>query len=180
MKIKVKTAVRALLLPLAMTGIIHSPVVAQGLDDAAIAHIAVTANQLDVTGAEQALEKSTDSAVRGFAETMIRDHRGVIAQAAALAERLGVTPKNNEHSRSLSSQAAEVRAELDHLHGPAFDRAYMQNEVAFHETVIHAVEQNLVPNASNTELRQLLEAVLPALRTHLEHAKQLSAELGGR
>ena len=180
MKMKVKTALHALLLPLALIGTKASPVVAQGLDDAAIAHIAVTANQLDVTGAEQALEKSTDSAVRGFAETMIRDHRGVIAQAAALAERLGVTPKDNDHSRALSSQAAEVRAELAHLRGRAFDRAYMENEVAFHETVIHAVEQNLVPNTSNAELRHLLEAVLPALRTHLEHAKQLSAELDAR
>lgn len=180
MKVKVKNTLHALLLPMAMIATDLSPAAAQGLDDAAIAHIAVTANQLDVTAAEQALEKATDSAVRGFAETMIRDHRGVIGQAAALAERLGVTPKNNEHSRALSGQAAEVRAELAHLHGPAFDRAYMENEVAFHETVIHAVEQNLVPNTSNAELRQLLEAVLPALRTHLEHAKQLSAELNAR
>lgn len=153
---------------------------AQGLDDAAIAHIAVTANQLDITGAEQALETSSDSEVRRFAETMIRDHRGVIARAAALAERLGVTPADNEHSRVLAAQAAAVRDELTGLRGAAFDRAYVKNEVSYHEAVIGAVEQTLVPNASNAELKSLLQNVVPALRTHLEHARHLSEELDGR
>lgn len=159
----------------------HTPdAMAQGLDDAAIAHIAVTANRLDVTGAEQALEKSSHPEVRAFAETMVRDHTGVIEQAAALAERLGVTPKDNETSQALTAQAMDVRDEFAGLQGTAFDRAYMDNEVAYHETVIAAVEETLVPNASNAELRGLLRDVLPALHAHLEHARRVSRELAGR
>lgn len=153
---------------------------AQGLDDPTIAHIAVTANHLDVVGAEQALERAADPRVRAFAETMIRDHNGVIEQAAALAERLGVTPMDNDTSRGLASRAQEVRDALGRLRGTAFDQAYMDNEVAFHETVIGAVEGTLVPNASNDELKGLLQAVVPALRAHLEHARRLSAELASR
>lgn len=153
--------------------------VAQDLDDAAIAHIAVTANQLDITAAEQALERSSHPGVRDFAETMIRDHTGVIEQAAGLAERLGVTPKDNGTSRALAAQATEARGRLAELHGAAFDRAYMENEVAYHEAVIAAVEETLVPNTSNAELKQLLQSVVPALRAHLEHARQLSREVGG-
>ena len=170
----------ALLLSLAVAVAQPPSAAAQGLDDAAIAHIAVTANQLDVTGAEQALERTTHAEVRAFAETMIRDHRGVIAQAAALAERLGVTPKDNEHSQALTHQASGVRADLEHLSGRAFDRAYMENEVAYHETVIGAVQGTLIPSASNAELRHLLESVVPALETHLEHARHLSQALSGR
>ncbi|MEQ9569440.1 MAG: DUF4142 domain-containing protein [Longimicrobiales bacterium] len=157
-----------------------APLAAQGLDDPAIAHIAVTANQLDVVGAEQALERSSNARVRAFAETMIRDHNGVIQQAAALAERLGVTPRDNETSQGLAARAEEVREQLAGLSGAAFDRAYMDNEVAFHETVIGAVEGTLVPNASNDELKGLLEAVVPALRAHLDPARRLSAELATR
>lgn len=156
------------------------PLHAQQLDDASIAHIAVTANHLDVVAAEQALEQSSHDEVRAFAETMIRDHRGVIEQAAALAERLGVSPADNDTSRGLSARAEEVRDALADLSGAAFDQAYMANEVAFHETVIGAVEGTLVPNTSNAELRALLEAVVPALRAHLDHARRLHAELGGR
>lgn len=169
-----------LTLALAALAFPSEAVLAQALDDPAIAHIAVTANQLDITGAEQALERSSNDAVRAFAQTMIRDHTGVIEQAAALAQRLGVTPKDNATSQALSAQAAEVRRELATLRGAAFDRAYMENEVAYHEAVIAAVEETLLPNTSNGELRQLLQSVVPALRAHLEHARRLSNDLGDR
>lgn len=164
-----------LLLPLAAL-VLHAPAaVAQDLDDAVVAHIAVTANQLDIAGAEQALERSSNAEVRAFAETMIRDHTGVIEQAVALAERLGVTPKDNETSQALVARAAETRERLADLEGAAFDRAYMENEITYHEAVITAVEETLVPATSNEELKQLLEGVVPALRAHLEHARRVSS-----
>ncbi len=175
-----KHSLGTLLLPLAAL-VLHAPAaVAQDLDDAAVAHIAVTANQLDIAGAEQALEKSSNAEVRAFAETMIRDHTGVIEQAAALAERLGVTPKDNETSQALAAQAAETRERLADLEGAAFDRAYMENEVVYHETVIGAVEDTLIPNTSHPELESLLRSVIPALEAHLEHARRVSQELEGR
>ena len=168
-------ALTALALPFTNTG-----VDAQSLDDPSIAHIAITANQLDITGAEQALAKSSNPQVRAFAETMVRDHEGVIAQASALAGRLGVTPTDNEVSRSLTEQAEAVRERLAPLTGPAFDRAYMENEVTYHAAVIGAIENTLVPNTSNADLKALLENVVPALRAHLEHARRLHADLTGR
>lgn len=153
---------------------------AQELTDAEVAHIAVTANQLDVTAAEQALEKSSHPEVRRFAQTMVRDHRGVIRQAVALAERLDVTPAGNQTSRALTAQAAESRRRLANLSGRAFDRAYIEHEVAYHETVITAVRETLIPNTSNEELRELLANVLPALEAHLAHATEVRSELNGR
>lgn len=149
----------------------------EGPGDPEIAHIAVTANALDVEAARLALDRSDDARVRDFARTMIRDHEGVIEQAKALAGRLGVTPRDNATSRSLSSGAGETRERLSSLEKAAFDRAYMQNEVEYHETVIHAVEQTLIPSADNDELRGLLESVLPALKAHLEHARRVLHEL---
>lgn len=150
----------------------------QSLDDAQIADIAVTANQLDITAAEQALEKSSHPEVRRFAETMIRDHQGVIEQAAALADRLGLTPADNEMSRSLTTQAEETLRRLGSFEGASFDRAYIENEVAYHEAVITAVAETLIPNTSHPDLRQLLQDVLPALRAHLDHARQVRERLG--
>ena len=157
-----------------------SPSRAQSLNDAQVAHIAVTANALDVTAARQAMDRSTNAEVRRFAATMIRDHEGVIEQAAALAERLGVTPQDNETSATLTEQADATRSRLAGLSGPDFDRAYMEHEVGYHEAVIAAVEQTLVPNTENAELKALLQGVVPALRAHLEHARQLAGELGAR
>ena len=152
---------------------------APALDDASIAHIGVTANTIDAEMGELALERSENPEVRAFAETMIRDHRGVNEQAVALARRLGVTPADNEISRSLQSGAADAHAQLEGLDGAAFDRAYMEREVSYHAAVLDALDQTLIPNTTNAELRSLLVSARGAVAAHLEHARSLSASLVG-
>ena len=152
---------------------------APALDDAAIAHIAVTANTIDADMGDLALERSRNEQVRAFAQTMVRDHRGVNEQAVALANRLGVTPADNDVSRSLTSDAAAARSRIEGLSGAEFDRAYMEREVAYHQAVLSALDDTLIPGAANAELRALLETARGAVAAHLEHARTLSASLAG-
>jgi putative membrane protein len=109
---------------------------------------------------------------------MITDHSAVNAQATALATKLGVTPKDNAVSQSLLKGAAEARAAIEPLKGKAFDKAYIDREVAYHEAVIDALDKVLVPNTSNAELKKLLVDVRPAFEAHLAHAKKLQSALG--
>jgi putative membrane protein len=147
------------------------------VSDAQIAHIAYTAGQIDVEAARQALAKSKSAEVRAFAETMVRDHEAVNAQALALVGRLGVTPEANSTSTALSDGAAAKRRDLASLDGAAFDRAYAENEVAFHRTVNGALETTLIPGAKNPELKSLLETGLALFREHQGHAEHLAGEL---
>ena len=126
-------------------------------NDAQIAHIAYTAGKIDVDAGKQALAKSHNPAVRAFAEEMVRDHAAVNDKALALVTKLGVTPEANATSTALSAQAAQKHAELDKLDGAAFDRAYVANEVAYHNTVNGALRGLLIPSANNGELKSLLE-----------------------
>src|SRR5688572_26318677 len=114
------------------------PAAAQGGDgpsDPQIAHIAYTAGQIDVEAARQALERSRNAEVRAFAETMLRDHQAVNEQALALVQRLQVTPETNPTSESLAAQAETAHRRLATLDGTDFDRAYAENEAAYHRTV---------------------------------------------
>jgi putative membrane protein len=154
-----------------------SKAAAPRLDDAEIAHAAVTANAVDIDMAELAKAKSKTPAVVAFAEMMIRDHSGVNQQASELAAKLKVTPKVNAVSESLRSGESAAKAKLAKLTGSAYDRAYMDNEVAYHQAVIDAVDGVLVPQTSNAELKALLQAVRPALVAHLEHAKMVRTGL---
>ena len=147
------------------------------VSDAQIAHIAYTAGQIDVEAARQALAKSRNAEVRAFAETMVRDHEAVNAQALALVGKLGVTPEANPTSAALSEGAAAKRRDLAALDGAAFDRAYAENEVAFHRTVNGALETTLIPGAKNAELKSLLETGLTLFREHQGHAEHLAGEL---
>lgn len=143
------------------------------LTDPEIASVAVVANQIDIKAGELAKSKSKNNEVVNFANTMINDHTGVINQATALVKKLNVTPKDNALSRKLNAQAKKTAAMLRAKSGKAFEKAYINNEVAYHKAVISTVEGVLIPQAHNQELKHLLQNVLPALRTHLEHAQTL-------
>jgi|SRR5690554_1605969 len=143
------------------------------LSDAEIASVAVTANQIDIDYAAIAAKKSTNKDVLNFAKTMQDDHKAVIDMAVKLVTKLNVTPKTNAVTQSLLDGAKKTAKMLNSKSGKAFDKAYIDNEVAYHEAVIGAVETILIPQAQNAELKGLLEKVLPALRTHLEHAKMV-------
>jgi putative membrane protein len=150
---------------------------AEDLTDAEIAHIAVTANAIDAELGELARERATNEAVVGFAERMIAEHTAVNEQAAVLAGRLDLTPRNNAVSRALREEAAATRAELERLRGASFDRAYMEHEIAYHGAVLEALDDVLIPGATNAELRSLLETVRPVVAAHLEHARQIRDSL---
>jgi putative membrane protein len=151
---------------------------AQEINDAQIASIVVTANQVDVDAGKLAAATSKNAEVKRFAQLMVTDHTGVNKQAVALVTRLKVTPEDNETSRSLKAGGDKNVAALKALNGAAFDKAYVDHEVAYHQAVLDAVDKTLVPNARNAELKALLVKVRPAFVTHLEHAKHLAASLG--
>jgi len=143
--------------------------------DPQIAHIAYTAGDLDIKAAEQALKKSKNKQVRGFAENMVKDHSAVNDQALALVKKLGVTPEDNDTSKSLTKGAADKLSELGKLSGAAFDKAYVDNEVAYHKTVNAALETTLIPSASNAELKSFLQTGLKIFQGHEQHAEHLAS-----
>ena len=143
--------------------------------DPQIAHIAYTAGQIDVSAGKLALSKSKDAMVRSFAEEMVRDHTAVNDKALALVKKLGVTPESNPTSTALSSAAEKKIKELDGLSGRAFDKAYIENEVAYHKTVNGALSSTLIPNAHNSELKSLLETGLKLFQEHERHAEHVAA-----
>jgi putative membrane protein len=147
--------------------------------DPQIAHIAYTAGHLDIEAAKQALAKSTNKDVRAFADGMVSDHTAVNDKALALVKKLKVTPEANDTSNALTRQAAHKRAELSKLNGADFDKAYIANEVAYHQTVNGVLETTLIPSAGNPELKSLLQTGLKIFQGHLQHAEEVAAALKG-
>jgi putative membrane protein len=142
-----------------------------------IASVAVTADQIDIDYAAIAKAKSKNKDVLEFAATMAKDHGSVNAQAVALAKKLGVTPKDNPTTQSLLSQATTTKQMLNSKSGAEFDKAYVDNEVAYHKAAIDVVENTLIPDATNPELKNLLQSALPIFKEHLQHAEMIQAKL---
>lgn len=167
----------ALLLLAAATGL-QAQATPPDLSDAEVAHVAVTANSIDIELARVALSQTSNAEVQKFAGTMLTDHTAVNRQAGALASRLGVTPEDNPVSRWLQHGAKEARDAIEGLRGAAFDQAYMDREIAYHQAVLNALDEILIPTTSNAELRKLLVDVRPAFAAHLEHARIVRTSLG--
>jgi putative membrane protein len=146
-------------------------------NDAQIAMIAVVADSIDIDAGKLAEEKASNKEVKEFATTMVRDHTAVNAKATALAKKLNMTPEESATSKSLQADADKTTAKLKGLSGAEFDKAYVDNEVAYHEAVIGVVTKTLIPNTKNAELKSLLESAGPIFTSHLEHAKHLQKSL---
>jgi putative membrane protein len=151
---------------------------AQTPNDAQIAAIVVTANQVDIDAGKLAESKASNPQVKAFGKQMVTDHTGVNKQATDLVTKLGVKPEDNPTAESLKSGGADNVKHLETLNGAAFDKAYLDHEVTYHQQVLDALDKTLVPSAKNEELKALLVKVRPAFVAHLEHAKHLRKSLG--
>ena len=149
----------------------------QKLTNPEIASVAVTANQIDIDNAKIALKKSKNTEVIAFAKTMEKDHGAVINEAVALVKKLGVTPKDNPTTKAFLAGSKKTQAILNSKKGKAFDNAYVDNEVSYHKAAINEVENVLIPDATNSELRSLLQSALPIFKSHLAHAEEIQKNL---
>jgi putative membrane protein len=150
---------------------------AQSPNDAQIASIVVTANQVDINAGKLAQMKGHNVEIKAFAQQMITDHTAVNKQAVALVTKLKVTPEDNATSQSLAAGGVDNLKNLKALTGSAFDKAYIDHEVTYHQQVIEALDKTLIPSAQNAELKALLVAVRPAFVGHLEHAQKIQTTL---
>lgn len=150
---------------------------AAALNDPQIATVALTAHQIDVDRGKLALRQTRNDEVKQFADQMVHDHEAGIAEAMTLAKRLGVKPEESATTKSLKKDARTASARLKKEKGSSFDRDYIDTEVKYHEAVIDAVKNVLVPGAQNADLKKLLETAVPTLEGHLQHAKMVQAQL---
>ncbi|MEK7265286.1 MAG: DUF4142 domain-containing protein [Pseudomonadota bacterium] len=148
-----------------------------GLNDLQIADIAYTAGEIDIGYAKIAVATTHDKDVKAFAETMLRDHQTVNDAASALLAKLKAAPEDNATSQTLEKNAAEKRAQLSALKGAAFDKAYVQNEVSYHQFVNATLQDTLIPATQNAELKSLLTSALGTFREHELHAENLARKL---
>jgi putative membrane protein len=163
---------------LALVAWLHATAMfAQNVNDAQIASIVVTANQVDIDAGKLAASRASSDAIKKFGQQMVTDHTSVNKSAVDLATRLKVTPQDNPTSQALKAGGEKNVATLQKLSGAAFDKAYIDNEVAYHQQVIDALDKVLIPSATNAELKALLVKVRPAFVAHLEHAKKLQSRL---
>lgn len=147
------------------------------LNDLEIAHVAYTADNIDIRYAHLALGISNNPAIQEFAQTMIRDHSAVNQQALALLDKLKAAPVDNFLSQQLTAQSEQLVNEMKQLSGATFDNRYANNELAYHKAVNDLVENAFIPNIENAEVKALFVRALKIFKAHEQHATTAVANL---
>jgi putative membrane protein len=150
---------------------------AAGLDDPTIVAIFDAANSWDIETSQLALKKSENAEVRRFATMMVNDHRAVRQLGRDLAHKLRVTPTPPGKDFALAKDHASTMKALHSAKGAAFDRAYIDHEVSYHQAVIDAVTTQLLPATKNAELKALEVKVAPNFQAHLAAGKAVQQKL---
>ncbi|HVP14383.1 MAG TPA: DUF4142 domain-containing protein [Terriglobales bacterium] len=147
------------------------------VSDANIAAIVTTANKVDIQNAREAERISKNPKVLEFARRMTTDHTAANRQAMDLAKRLNLTPKPDALSRSLETSGTQTRSRMMSMTGASFDRAYIDNEVKLHESVLNVIDNTLLPNVQNADLKKLIQDTRPVIEEHLRMAKDVQSQL---
>lgn len=142
------------------------------LDDPTIIAIFDDANTWDMETGAIAARKGSSKEVREFGAMLARDHEVVRQQGRDLVKKLGVRPTPPADFALAKDHAAALRT-LDARSGTAFDRAFLEHEVAFHKAVIDALNTSLLPALKNEEARALVTKVAPAFQAHMLAAQAL-------
>jgi putative membrane protein len=148
------------------------------LDDPTIVAIFDSANSWDIELGRLALGKSHNKEVRTFADMMVRDHTAARQLGRDLAAKLHVTPTPPGKDFALYKDHVAILKTLNAASGARFDKAYVDHEAWYHQAVIDAVTQTLLPATKNDELRDLEVKVAPNFQAHLAAAKDLQQKLG--
>jgi putative membrane protein len=146
------------------------------LDDPTIIAIFDAANGYDIETAKLAVTKGVSKEVRAIGASLVRDHEAVRQQARDLARRLGVTPTPPAEN-PFAPGHAKALTELEGKRGAAFDRAFLDHEIAFHQAVIDAVTETILPAIRNPELRAFVTKIAPAFQAHLDMCRAARTQL---
>jgi putative membrane protein len=147
------------------------------LDDATIVAIFDAANTWDIETSQVAAKKSQNKDVLAFADMMIKDHTAVRKLGRDLVAKLKVTPTPPGKDFPLYIDHVDAMKKLNETTGAAFDKAYIDHEVTYHQAVIDAVTKQLIPATKNAEVLDLENKVAPNFVAHLAAGKAVQAKL---
>src|SRR3954471_13471294 len=136
--------------------------------DRTVIHQLAIGNAAEIELGKLAQQKAQDQPVKGFAETMVRDHEAAGKRLADLAEAAGLPLPSG-----VDDEHRAMREHLDKLTGSAFNVAYIQGQLQNHQKTLHMLEYEIASGQDQT-LREFAAETLPKIRQHLQMAQDLA------
>jgi len=144
----------------------------QNSADRSFIDAAAEANLGEIDIAKMVVQKSTELAVKDFANRMVTDHTQASQKLASVAEMNGVTLPTEA-----SATERNQKSELEKLSGAQLNDAYLRDELQGHKETISAFESE-IEHGQNQEAKNYAEQTLPTLQDHIRIAENVAGKLG--
>ncbi len=147
----------------------------ENLTDGQILKVLSTANNGEIMQATAAMPKLQNAQVRNYAQNMINGHTDNEQKGQALGSRLQLVPQVSNTSNKLQYDSNDIINQLNQ--SMSADKDYMMSQVKVHHKVLRTIDNQLLPNAKNPELRDMLVQTRAAVAMHLQMAEQINSML---
>lgn len=147
----------------------------QNLTESQVIKVVSTANNGEIKQARTVLPKLKTEEARRYAQMMINEHSANEKKGQTLASSLKLTPQVSGISTSLQKDSDNVVRKLSNSSTP--DKDYMSSQVDVHRKVLNTIEKQLIPNAKNAELKNMLTQTRTAVAKHLKMAEDIVAKM---
>lgn len=149
------------------------------LSDGDIAAITDATNNGEIEQAKLALKKTKNAKVKKLAQMMLDDHQKAVNDQNSVVQKASITPSSNTLSRQMIDDGSTALSTLQNDTGKEFDSAYVDLQVNEHRQVLQTLDQKLIPNAQNADLKSALQTQRAKVAEHLKHAEDLQKQMGG-
>ncbi|WP_406612299.1 DUF4142 domain-containing protein [Acinetobacter schindleri] len=147
----------------------------QNLTESQVIKVVSTANNGEIKQARTVLPKLKTEEARKYAQIMINEHSANEKKGQTLASSLKLTPQVSGISTSLQKDSDNVVRKLSNSSTP--DKDYMSSQVDVHRKVLNTIEKQLIPNAKNAELKNMLTQTRTAVAKYLKMAEDIVAKM---
>jgi putative membrane protein len=134
-------------------------------------------NKNEINAANEALKKSDNADVKGFANLMIEQHSANLQEITNKSHELNIQPDNTASVKQVMQAGQKEMNSLKKLNGSHFDRMYMNAMVKDHAGALKAIDSTILKKVSNDELKQYVMDTRTHVEDHLKKAQVIQAEL---
>jgi putative membrane protein len=149
---------------------------ADTLNDEQIAGITDAANSSEIDQSKLARLKSKDPTVQQFAAKMIAAHE----EAKKNQDKLKLPTAESVLGNTLGTEATNATNTLKAAEGKDFDKAYIDAQIVEHQKLLDALNDKLIPNAKNPDLKAYLNQIQPHVARHLKQAQEIQHTVGNK
>ena len=144
-----------------------------------IVHITGNVDAAEIEQAKLAKSKAQNAQVKKFATHMISEHTKSKNKGAQLAKSAELKPEESALGEQLATKAARTYEALQAAGKDEFDGAYISAQVKQHQEVLDLLDRELIPNASEPELKAQLQKTREMVERHLGEGQRIQQSLAG-